>query len=114
MPHIILEFAEQALSTEQIPTILNAIHMAVLESGLFEASHIKTRAYPMPYYTNAGGDEPYIHVTARIKSGRNSEQKKSLSQVIVSALSGLSLQVQVITVEVVDMDRSSYSKLQNR
>lgn len=110
MPHIIIEYPEPAVSEKQLPEILQAVHAAIAASGLFEASHIKTRLYPFRFYTNAGGDKPYIHIQARIKSGRSTEQKKQLSAAILAALTGLELAVAVSTVEVIDMERDSYSK----
>lgn len=110
MPHIIIEYPRQVVADEQLPAILNAVHESVVASGLFESGHIKTRAYPIDFYTNAGGDKPYMHTMARIKSGRNPEQKKQLSEAILSAISGQDLSVAVITVEVIDMDRDSYTK----
>lgn len=110
MPHIIIEYPPQVVSEEQLPGILKSVHEAVVDSGLFESSHIKTRAYPIHFYSNAGGDKPYMHTMARIKSGRNAEQKKQLSEAILAAISGQNLSVAVITVEVIDMDRDSYTK----
>ncbi len=111
MPHIIVEYAQQVLSDQQLTTVLNSIHTAVAQSGLFDASHIKTRAYPFHLMTNAGGDEPYLHIQARIKSGRDAENKKRLSNEIINSLVPLNIKASVITVEVIDMDRDSYAKL---
>lgn len=68
MPHIIVEYAEQLANDEQLANLLQTLHLSVAESGLFEASHIKTRAYPFHTFTHAGGNDPYIHIQARIKS----------------------------------------------
>ncbi|MDH5324347.1 MAG: 5-carboxymethyl-2-hydroxymuconate isomerase [Gammaproteobacteria bacterium] len=113
MPHIIVEYAENALDPSQEKSVLKTIHTCVAQSGLFETSHIKTRAYCFRAFTHAGGTKPYIHVQARIKSGRNSENKKRLSNAIIAALQPMGLPVAVITVEIVDMDRESYGKFLN-
>ncbi|MDH5408806.1 MAG: 5-carboxymethyl-2-hydroxymuconate Delta-isomerase [Gammaproteobacteria bacterium] len=111
MPHIIVEYAEGLLSDDQVPAVLQSIHQSVAQSGLFDASHIKTRAYPFRAFTQAGGSQPYIHIQARIKSGRDAENKKRLSETIVSGLQSLSLSPSVLTVEIMDMDRDSYGKI---
>ncbi|MDH5231881.1 MAG: 5-carboxymethyl-2-hydroxymuconate Delta-isomerase [Gammaproteobacteria bacterium] len=111
MPHIIVEYAEQLITDKEIPTLLHAIHQAIDESGLFDASHIKTRAYPFRAYTQAGGDQAYIHIQARIKSGRDADNKKRLSDAIVTKLNSFSLAPSVLTVEIIDMDRDSYGKI---
>lgn len=110
MPHIIVEYAEQLLDEQQVADMLQSIHRAVADSGLFEVGHIKTRAYPFKVYSNAGTHEPYIHVQARIKSGRDVENKKRLSEEILSGFRPLGIAASVITVEIIDMDRASYGK----
>jgi len=111
MPHIIVEYPEDSLSSEQVIAVLNVIHASVADSGLFEASHIKTRAYAFKQFTNAGENDPYIHVQARIKSGRDADNKKRFSLEVIKSLETLNLSVSVITVEVIDIDRDSYSKI---
>jgi len=111
MPHIIVEYAEKNLDDTQVSAILQVIHQAIADSGLFKAEQIRTRAYPFRHFSNAGGSEPYMHVQARIKSGRDDENKKQLSKVILSGIGRLKLTVtSVITVEVIDMHRDSYAK----
>ncbi len=110
MPHIIVEYARQALNEQQVIHVLDTIHAAVVDSGLFDASHIKTRAYPFYLMTLAGGSEPYIHIQVRIKSGRDAANKKHLAEVIMSSLMLLDIDASVVTLEVIDMDRDSYTK----
>lgn len=110
MPHIIVEYAEQLASDTEVDAMLQAVHHSVADSGLFEASHIKTRAYPFRNFTHAGGSEPYIHIQARIKSGRDTDNKKRLGETILAGLRGLNIPAAVITVEIIDMDRDSYAK----
>ena len=110
MPHIIVEYSEQSVNRTQIKAVLEAVHRSIADSGLFEESHIKTRAYPFRDFTNAGGSEPYIHIQARIKSGRDAENKKRLSEEILGGLRPLNIPASVVTVEIIDMDRDSYGK----
>lgn len=111
MPHIIVEYAEQITDGIQIDSILQVVHQSIADSGLFKANQIKSRAYPFRTFTNAGGSEPYIHIQARIKSGRDAGNKKQLGEVVLTGLSSLSIPASVITIEVIDMDRDSYGKL---
>lgn len=110
MPHIIVEYEEKLAQSVEISAILQAIHHSISKSGLFKSNQIKTRAYPFKNYTNAGEQKPYIHIQACIKSGRDVDNKKQFSQVILSSLKKLSIPASVITVEVIDMDRASYGK----
>ena len=111
MPHIIVEYAEQISDKIKIDLILMTIHQSIAESGLFKAVQIKSRAYSFKEFTNAGGNDPYIHIQARIKSGRDADNKKQLGEVILAGLSKLNISASVITVEIIDMDRDSYNKL---
>jgi len=110
MPHIIVEYAKQRVNDTQVDAILNTIHHAIAESGLFKADQVKTRAYAFNKFTNAGGGEPYIHIQARIKSGRDVDNKKKLGDVVLKGLSVLNIPVSVITIEIIDMERESYGK----
>lgn len=110
MPHIIIEYAENAVSHEQVDAMLSAINRSVSDSGLFEAGHIKARAYPFRQFRHAGGQAPYIHIQARIKSGRGPADKARLGQAILAGLIELGIPVAVITAEIIDMDRASYAK----
>lgn len=108
MPHIIVEYPEQLLNDDQVEAILRAVHCAVADTGLFKRNRIRTRAYPFEIFTDAGEARPYIHVQARIKCGRDAESKKLLSDTILSAVNSLETGAEVISVEIIDMDRESH------
>jgi len=110
VPHIIVEYPEQLVNDTQVGALLETIHHAIAESGLFKADQIRTRAYAFRKYTNAGGSDPYIHIQARIKAGRDVDNKKQLGDVILKGLSSLNIPASVITVEIIDMERESYGK----
>lgn len=110
MPHIIVEYSEQLLDDAKVHIMLQTIHSSIADSGLFKANQIKTRAYSFKEFTNAGGSDPYIHIQARIKLGRDADNKKRLGEAILTGFKALNIQASVITVEVIDMDRDSYGK----
>ena len=110
MPHIIVEYAKQRINDAQVDAMLHTIHHSVAESGLYKPVMIKTRAYPFTKFTNAGGNEPYIHIQARIKATQDINKKKGLSDAILHGLSTLNIPASVITVEIIDMERESYGK----
>ena len=111
MPHIIIEYPAQRVNYSKVDAILKTIHNTIAESGLFKTDQIRTRAYAFKNFTNAGGSEPFIHIQARIKSGRDVANKKQLSNVILNGFSALNIPVSVITVEIIDMERESYGKI---
>ena len=110
MPHIIVEYPKQRVNDTQVDAILHAIHDAIAQSGLYKPVMIKTRAYAFNKFTNAGGNEPFIHIQARIKATSDVDKKKQLSDVIIKGLSALNIPVSVVTVEIIDMERESYGK----
>jgi len=110
MPHLIIEYVQTLATDEQVSMLLDTVHHAALASELFPEDHIKTRAVPVKFYRVGSGDEPFIHAQLRIKAGRNEEQKQALSSMVLAAIKSLQWPAKVITVEVVDMDVSSYAK----
>lgn len=109
MPHCIIEYSK---TVDIAPTqLVEAVHQAVLETALFDASHIKTRAMAYEHYQLADDSKDFIHVTVRLHSGRTTQQKQQLTAVILQSLKHLNLTSMTVTVEAVDIDRDSYAKL---
>ncbi len=110
MPHVILEFTEDSASPDQISPLLDSVHQAVIDSGLFRPSHIKSRAVPVAHYRTGTNQRPFIHVQLRIKPGRSPSQKQALTAAVVGAIRDQKLAACIITAEVVDLEADSYSK----
>jgi 5-carboxymethyl-2-hydroxymuconate isomerase len=110
VPHLIVEFPQDAVEVEQVEALLDAVHGAALTTGLFDESHIRVRAIPLVHYRAAGRRDPFIHVQCRIHAGRTDEQKRQLSEAVLAAVRKQGVAVKVITVEVVEMDKASYAK----
>lgn len=110
MPNLIIEFSRELAREDQIPLMLKSVHQAAIASGLFIESHIKTRAIAVDYYLTGGTNAPFIHAQLRIKSGRDQVQKKALSDSVLQAIRDQGWPAQVMTVEVADMDPSTYAK----
>ena len=108
MPHCIIEYAKDINIDADV--LMKAVYTGAIRSDLFEEHHIKIRALAYDDYLVGAKRESFIHVSARILSGRSVKQRSSLSNFILSELIKLNLQNVVITVEVIDMDRELYSK----
>ena len=113
MPHLIIEFARDLAEDDQVSDLLDTVHKAAKDTGLFIESHIKIRAVPVQFYRTGVTRDPFIHAQLRIKSGRSAQQKKALSEAILESILSLAWPARVITIEVVDMDSASYSKHTN-
>ncbi len=107
MPHCIIE---HSLDVEQTQ-LINAVYQGTLKSELFEDDDIKTRSMAFDNYQTGSVKKSFIHVTAKILSGRTLEQRSMLSQSIMSELKKLKYSSITLTVEVIEMERDSYAKV---
>lgn len=108
MPHCIIEYS----STLDISpsSLVEAVHQGVVESALFDVSHIKTRALAYDHFQLAGDSKDFIHVAIRLHRGRTQQQKQQLTAIVLQHLIKLQLMDTTITVETVDIDTESYAK----
>jgi len=108
VPHCIIEFSS---SLDISPAFLvEAVHQGVLESALFEPSHIKTRALAYEYFQLAEDCNDFIHVTIRLHHGRTTQQKQLLTKLVLQQLAKLPLKSTTLTLETVDIETESYAK----
>ncbi|MDG6773079.1 hypothetical protein QCB45_01960 [Thiomicrorhabdus sp. ZW0627] len=110
MPHIILEYSQDTIPDNVVKTMVSSAYDAVKSTGLFDEANLKVRAHPVTHYQLGLLDCGFIHVMCRIHSGKTDEQKRLLTQTVLKNLEGLFKGSVVITVEVVDMDKSTYAK----
>ncbi|MEE9444262.1 MAG: 5-carboxymethyl-2-hydroxymuconate Delta-isomerase [Cocleimonas sp.] len=115
MPHCIIEYSQELKNEIDPNFLINAAHKGAVDSELFEESHIKSRAMGYEYYKTGASDLRFIHISARILSGRNDEQKANLSQKILARFEALILDKGLpnisITVEVNNLEKESYTKV---
>jgi len=115
MPHCIIEHSKELDNEIESRLMINAVHQGALDSGLFEESHIKSRTLAYQHYKTGASDLRFIHITAKILSGRTIEQKADLSQKILAQFEAFVINKGLskisITVEVKDLERESYSKI---
>lgn len=110
MPHCIVEYAKKLEQTLGVNELLGLVHQAAVESELFEEPSIKTRAIAYDHCLTGGKEQPFIHITVKILFGRNHQQKKDLSRLMLSKIKDLANESMSVSVEVVDIDKTSYSR----
>ncbi|MDR9436780.1 MAG: 5-carboxymethyl-2-hydroxymuconate Delta-isomerase [Thiohalophilus sp.] len=110
MPHLIIEYSADCLDEQQAQSLVDAVFESARASGLFNTANIKSRAIPVTAYRHGVEGRGFVCVRCRIHAGRSTEQKKQLSENVVTALLALELDVAAITAEVVDMDPASYTR----
>jgi 5-carboxymethyl-2-hydroxymuconate isomerase len=108
MPHCIVEHS----SSLNKNSLISLVYSGALASELFEAdgSDIKVRTLSYSNYQTGTEHIDFVHVTLKILSGRSIDQKTKLSQSVLKQIKVLDLSHCSISVEVVDIDRASYSK----
>ncbi|MFT6255040.1 MAG: 5-carboxymethyl-2-hydroxymuconate isomerase [Granulosicoccus sp.] len=114
MPHCIIEYASALGNTVSPDTLVESVHAGTVNSGLFNVSDIKTRMIPFDHCitgTQKIVNSLFIHVCIKILSGRTLEQRHALSNTVLKALSLLPLPSISLTVEVIEIEAQSYSKI---
>ena len=111
MPHCVIEYAKDLEDKVEPMLLINAVHNGAVASGLFDEDHIKTRARAYSSYKTGTGDNAFIHVTVSILSGRNIDQKKNLSNSILTWLERLSVSAVTMTVQICDIETEVYTKM---
>lgn len=88
MPHLIVEYSANLDRGLDIPALVTALHEAALETGVFPIGGIRTRAERREVYRIADGhaDNTFIHVQARIGSGRAPEVRERAAEHIFARL----------------------------
>ncbi|MCG9697062.1 5-carboxymethyl-2-hydroxymuconate Delta-isomerase [Shewanella sp. Isolate11] len=114
MPHCIIEYSAALTDKLDVSDLVQAVHQGAIACGLFEPSAVKTRSYPSQH--NQVGlltDGSFVHITFKIMPGRSEEQKQLLTQTVYQHLNELAENVNSITMEVLDIAKSSYFKRLN-
>ena len=111
MPHCIIEYSKSIESSLDVNALLLGVHQTVVASPLFEAKSIKIRAIAYEHYLIGGEKKSFIHITLRMLSGRNYQQKMHLTQSLIDKLSDIAKPPISMSVEVMDIEKVSYKKL---
>jgi 5-carboxymethyl-2-hydroxymuconate isomerase len=88
MPHLIIEYSANLERAIDIPQLVQAVHAAALETGVFPIGGIRTRAARREVYRIADGhpDNGFIHVQARIGVGRSPEVRQQAAEHIFACV----------------------------
>ena len=110
MPHCIIEYSKTLNTRVEARRLVEVVHKAVLESALFEPSHIRVRACVYEEHVIGYPVHDFIHVTLKILCGRTQQQKKDLAERVLGELDSIGLTSISLSVEVVDIERETYSR----
>lgn len=110
MPHCIVEYSTDLLAELSAKEMIDATFQGAMHSTLFEAEQIKVRACGYDDFQVGTGENKFIHISAKLLSGRTLKQRQFLSQQILDSLAKFNLANISITVDVIEMERESYAK----
>lgn len=88
MPHLVLEYSANLDKDLDIADLVKTVHEVALDTGVFPLGGIRTRAERRDVYRIADGDPEnrFVHLTARIGSGRPVEVRQAAGDTIFDAL----------------------------
>ena len=87
---------------------MQSVFDTAFTTGLFKREDIKVRINPFTNYLVGGKKDDFIHVFANIMEGRNTAQKKNLSDNIVRGLKAMFPEVPIISINIRDFEKSTY------
>ena len=88
MPHVIVEHSANFAERTDINALLQCLHQAALETGVFPIGGLRTRAVSREHYVIADDhpDNAFVYVVLRIGHGRDDETKQKAGQHMFDAL----------------------------
>ena len=109
MPHFVIDCSKEIMILNPPEHTLSVVHVAAVNSGLFDENDIKVRLNPFnDNYIVGGKKDEFIHVFGNIMEGRTEEQKAKLSQQILQKLKPLFPSVEFIAINLRDFEKSTY------
>jgi 5-carboxymethyl-2-hydroxymuconate isomerase len=116
MPHLVLEFTASVEEQLNIHGLFEDLHQDLLDCGLFEQDDVKSKAMRCNEWRigHHGQSQDFIHISVALLAGRSAEQKEALSQILFETLTSQAKSVFSLSVEIREMEPSSYKKWFNR
>lgn len=108
MPHIVIEHSEDLPILPQV--LVDKVHQATFDSGLFELKTIKTRAIAYQHYQLGEGKDGFIYIAAYIMSGRSTAEKQALSERLLNCLRTYCRSSYSLSVNIYENDSDTYRK----
>lgn len=86
MPHVIVEYSANIEADVSPQRLLDDFHWAALATGISEPVGVRTRLERREFYkiSDDGGDNAFVNITARLRTGRSVEQRKGLLQALLA------------------------------
>jgi 5-carboxymethyl-2-hydroxymuconate isomerase len=109
MPHLILDCSPNVLVGRSGEELIREVHDTAAASGLFAIGDIKVRIRTHFQYTVGNTQDDFLHVFGYVMEGRTVDQRKALSMSIVRRLKELLPDVPVISMNVIEFEKATYT-----
>jgi 5-carboxymethyl-2-hydroxymuconate isomerase len=88
VPHLIVEYSANLETTIDLDGLLDRLHEAAIETGMFPLGGIRIRAYKAERYRIADRepDNAFVHVTALVGAGRPLDRREQVSKRLFDVL----------------------------
>jgi 5-carboxymethyl-2-hydroxymuconate isomerase len=88
MPHLTIEYSANLAAGTDVQGLVDRLHGAAIETGVFPLGGIRTRAVARQHYRIADGDptHAFVHVVLRIAAGRDPATRDRAGQHVFDAL----------------------------
>lgn len=114
MPHLLIEYSGNLISSFEGNDALQQAHNIMLDSGLFSRDSVKSRAHIAADFLIGENSEDthssFIHARVYLLAGRSIEQRQALSQAIFESLRHNIPNATHVSVDVREMTREIYQK----
>ncbi len=114
MPHIIIEYADQAEIAERIEPLLDEVVAFADASSAIVLENLKLRAVPIQHYRVSGRGDPFIHSTVALMHGRTSSELRTVVTGLHDLIAARFADVHQITVELREFEQHNYQKRQDK
>ena len=87
MPHIIVEYSGNLDNAVNVPALLNALHQAMIDTGVADTAAIRTRAIRLEHFCIADRDPAngFVQITVRMREGRPKEAYQKVGESLMAA-----------------------------
>ncbi|EEW12050.1 5-carboxymethyl-2-hydroxymuconate Delta-isomerase [Vibrio mimicus] len=115
MPNLVMEYSNSVDERINVQGLLEDLHQAAIDSGLFDASSVKSRALRCHNWLigHEGDSVDFIHISFELLAGRSAEQKRDLSRKLMEILVDKASHVRSLTINIRDMDIDCFQKVIN-
>jgi len=112
MPHLIVEHSAALADTHDLGALSDALFDAACAFPAFadHAHAVKTRMIASNHVRSGISPQTTAHLMVRMLPGRDPATKAALSQTLLEVLKSHLADVGSLSVEIVDMDGTSYAK----